>query len=231
MNDSLDNPVWNALVGPHSRFALGRGQARHYPREMAPFSAIARADDKAYADLAMDLPNGLEARLFRPTDEPLPNGWIGIDAFPMLQMVMHRLPSEVPSTPQPVDLSIHDRASLLELAQVAKPGPFGSRTVELGTFIGVRDNGRLVAMAGERMRISGYVELSAIATHPEGRGRGLARSLTYCLANRAFARGETPFLHVRVDNTSAVSVYRRLGFEIRRKIWVLWRKPAPGAAP
>jgi len=81
-------------------------------------------------------------------------------------------------------------------------------------------------MAGERMRLPGYVELSAIATHPKARGRGLAGFLTYSLAKRAFDRGETPFLHVRLENTAAVSLYRKLGFEVRRELWVLWRKPA-----
>lgn len=230
-NDPLDNPVWHALVGPHARFATGQGQARHYPREIAPFSAIENASDGAYADLAAGLPVGIEARLFRPTNEPLPTRWIGIDAFPMHQMVMRQLPNDFPQGPEPIDLTPQDAPSLMELAQIAKPGPFGPRTAELGAFIGIVDGSRLIAMAGERMRLAGYVELSAIATHPEARGRGLAGWLTYCLASRVIQRGETPFLHVRSENTAAVSVYRRLGFEVRRETWVLWRKPATAAAP
>ncbi len=225
MHDHLENPVWHALTGPHARFAIGQGQARHYPREMAPFSAIANDAAEAYADLAPGLPPGLEARLFRLTDEPLPPGWLKVDAFPMLQMVMTRLPAETSVIAPAIDLTRGDMSCMMELAQIAKPGPFGPRTIELGSYVGVRDGSRLVAMAGERMRLPGYVELSAIATHPEARGRGLAGCLTLCLAKRAMNRGETAFLHVRPENKAAVSLYQRLGFEIRRELWVLWRKP------
>jgi predicted GNAT family acetyltransferase len=113
---------------------------------------------------------------------------------------------------------------MMELAEIAKPGPFGPRTRDLGDFVGVRNGARLVAMAGERMRLPGHVELSAIAVHPEARGRGLAGCLTYALARRALTRGEKPFLHVRPETTVAVSLYRRLGFGVRRELWVLWRK-------
>jgi len=224
MTDPLDNPVWQALVGPHARFAIGRGQARHYPRDMAPFSAIADDTTEAYADLACDLPIGIEARLFRPSDEPLPSGWLKVDAFPLLQMVMAELPVGAPLGGSPIDLTRDDVASMMELAEIAKPGPFGPRTTELGSFVGVRSGASLVAMAGERLRLPGYVELSAIAVHPDARGRGLATCLTYALARRALSRGEKPFLHVRPENTAAVSLYRRLGFEVRRELWVLWRK-------
>ena len=155
----------------------------------------------------------LEARLFRLTDEPLPPGWLKVDAFPMLQMVMTRLPAETSVIASAIDLTRDDISCMMELAQIAKPGPFGPRTIELGSYVGVRDGSRLVAMAGERMRLPGYVELSAIATHPEARGRGLAGCLTLCLAKRAMNRGETAFLHVRPENTAAVSLYQRLGFE------------------
>ena len=224
MTDPLDNPVWQALVGPHARFAVGRGQARQYPRDLAPFSAIANDTTEAYADLACDLPSGIEARLFRPSNEPLPWGWLQVDAFPMLQMVLAKLPAEAPVGGSPIDLTRDDLASMMELAEIAKPGPFGPRTTELGSFVGVRSGTSLVAMAGERMRLPGHVELSAIAVHPDARGRGLAACLTYGLAKRALSRGERPFLHVRPDNTAALSVYRRLGFQVRRELWVLWRK-------
>jgi ribosomal protein S18 acetylase RimI-like enzyme len=224
MTIDLDNPVWHSLVGPQARFAAGHGQARHYPCDMAPFSAIENGSDSAYADLASDLPHGIEARLFRVSDEPLPPGWMRVDAFPMLQMVMARLPGDAPVGPAPIDLTLDDVPAMMELAELAKPGPFGRRTIELGAFIGVRDGTRLIAMSGERMRLTGYVELSAIATHPEVRSRGLAGWLTYCLAKRALSHGETPFLHVRPENKPAVSLYRRLGFEVRREIRVLWIK-------
>ena len=108
MSNDLDNPVWHALIGPHARFAVGHGQARHYLRDMAPFSAIENGSDTAYADLASDLPPGIEARLFRSCDEPLPSGWLKVEAFPMLQMVMARLPGDAPVGPRPIDLTVDD---------------------------------------------------------------------------------------------------------------------------
>lgn len=228
MDTPLDNPVWHALIGPHRDLAIGRGAARQYPRDVAPFAGLKDGSVKAYVDLARDLPPGLEARLFRPADEPLPLGWEALDTFPMLQMIATRAPEQQGSAGAQkrtiAVLSPADRNAMRELVAIAKPGPFGPRTSELGRYLGVWEDGRLIAMAGERLRVQGHVELSGIATHPAARGRGFAAMLTEHLMRLAFAQGELPFLHVRVGNP-AIALYRRLGFEMRRQIWVLWRKP------
>jgi len=219
----LDNPVWHALTGPHGVHALGRGKARHYPRDMAPFSAIAEPGDAAYADLAADLPAGTEARLFRPDVEPLPDGWEETSSFPMLQMVASRAPTIADASI--VALTPADAPAMLDLAAATQPGPFGRRTPLLGHYLGIRRDGRLVAMAGERLRLPGHVELSAICVHPEARGRGHAAALTGMLMQRAVDNGLVPFLHVRRENKAAVELYHRLGFETRRELVVLWRRP------
>ena len=219
----LDNPVWHALDGPHRVHALGRGLARHYPRDMAPFSAIAEPSAAAYADLAADLPAGTEARLFRPDVEPLPDGWQEISCFPMLQMVATRPPEET-DLPAAV-LSEADAPAMVDLVAATEPGPFGRRTPLLGRYLGIRHGARLMAMAGERLRLPGHVELSAICVHPEARGKGYAAALTRSLMREVLAAGEVPFLHVRPDNEPAVALYRRLGFETRRELVVLWRRP------
>jgi predicted GNAT family acetyltransferase len=120
-------------------------------------------------------------------------------------------------------------AEMLALADIAKPGPFSTRTVLLGDYVGIREPtaGRLLAMADERVRLPGYVELSAICVHPEARGRGLGRILTHRLAEQALRRGEVPFLHVFPDNP-ATSLYARWGFQERARPWVIWRRPVPG---
>ena len=223
MEHVLDNPVWHALIGPHRTHALGRGLARHYPREIAPFSAIVEASDAAYADLAVDLPPGAEARLFRPREEPLSRGWQQLDCFAMLQMIARVVPKHVSEVG--TLLAEADSRAMADLVTIAKPGPFGPRTPLLGRYFGVKDGDRLLAMAGERMRLPGYVELSAICAHPEARGRGYAIGLTLQLMRLAFDRGEVPFLHVRPDNAAAVALYRRLGFETRRELVVTWRRP------
>ena len=219
----LDNPVWHALVGLHRQHALGRGLARHYPRDIAPFSAIAEPIAAAYADLAVDLPAGTEARLFRPQAEPLPGGWEETNRFALLQMVASQRPEQGGS---PVTVLSHaDAAAMLDLVAATEPGPFGKHTALLGRYVGIRHGDRLVAMAGERLRVPGHVELIAICVHPEARGKGYGVALTRELMRHAFAQGERPFLHVRPDNAAAVRLYRSLGFETRRELVVLWRRP------
>jgi len=219
----LDNPVWHALTGPHLGHAIGNGRARHYPRDMAPFSAIAEPTEAAYADLAADLPANTEARLFRPGEEPLPRGWAELDCFPMLQMVASGV-SEGGDTVGSL-LSPADATAMMDLVAATKPGPFGPRTPILGRYLGIWHDDRLVAMAGERLRVPGHVELSAICVHPETRGKGYAAALTRRLMRLVFAGGEVPFLHVRPDNAGAIALYKRLGFETRRELVVLWRRP------
>lgn len=223
MEHVLDNPVWHALIGPHRAHAVGRGLARHYPRDMTPFSAIVEASDAAYVDLAVDLPRGAEARLFRSREEPISRGWRQLDCFPMLQMVASTASMQVSEVG--TLLSEADSSAMADLVAITKPGPFGPRTPLLGRYLGVRDGARLLAMAGERMWLPGYVELSAICAHPEARGRGYAAGLTLQLMRLAFDRGDVPFLHVRPDNATAVALYRRLGFETRRELVVTWRRP------
>jgi ribosomal protein S18 acetylase RimI-like enzyme len=229
MSEPLDNPVWHALTGPHAGFALGRGAARHYPRDIAPFSAIAEPTASAYGDLAADLPPGLEARLFRPTDEATPPGWETISARPIVQMAADGTMPEPAATDSIVPLGEADAEEMLALAEAARPGPFGRRTVLLGHYVGVRRDGRLVAMAGERFQLPGHVELSAICVHPDCRGMGFGSGLTRHLAHRARAHGEVPFLHVFPENP-AMRVYARLGFRERARLWVLWRRPQTGTS-
>jgi ribosomal protein S18 acetylase RimI-like enzyme len=127
----------------------------------------------------------------------------------------------------PATLGEDDTQDMLDLAEIAKPGPFGPRTCWLGRYIGFRDGGRLVAMGGERFRLPGFVELSAISVHPDAGGRGLGSAITLTLAHQALARGETPFLHVFPDNPAA-ALYQRLGFRERARLWVIWRRVATG---
>ena len=230
----LDNPAWHALTGPHAHLALGKGAARHYPRDVAPYSAIAEPTQAAHADLAADLPPGAEARLFRPREECAPAGWETLSARPIMQMIADRsgLPAALAGEADIVPLGPGEAPEMLELVRLTRPGPFASRTPLLGRYVGLRDaaTGRLTAMAGERFCMPGHVELSAIAVLPEARGRGHGATLTAALARAAFGRGDVPFLHVYEDNPAA-ALYARLGFRERRKLWVLlWRRVAPGIA-
>jgi len=117
------------------------------------------------------------------------------------------------------ELGPKDSPEMVELAHLTKPGPFGTRTHELGTYLGIRREGKLVAMAGERLKVPGYTEVSAVCTHPAHTGKGYARVLMMQVMEGIRRRGEIPFLHVRQDNTRAVELYERLGFRTRRVVY------------
>jgi ribosomal protein S18 acetylase RimI-like enzyme len=225
----LDNPVWDALMGPHARFAIGKGRARHYPREVTLFSAIEEPTAAAYEDLAVDLPDRTEAVLFRPENEPPVAGWETTSARPIIQMTL----ADLSGRPKPLDgettivrLGAADVPEILGLVEVTRPGPFSRRTIELGRYVGVRDavTRRLIAIGGERFCFERHVELSAIAVRPEARGQGLGAAITGDVARAVIARGQVPFLHVFPDNPAA-RLYARLGFRERARLWVLRCRP------
>jgi predicted GNAT family acetyltransferase len=220
----LDNPVWHALGGPQARFAVSAPRARGFQPEMAPFFAIADTSEAAYRDLRGILGAAPEARLFRAREEPVPPGWTRTFAKPIVQMVCVRPPH--PSSDADVQaLGRADVADMMALAAATKPGPFAARTAELGAFAGIRVDGRLVAMAGERFRLPGIAEISAICTLPACRGRGYGRALVAHLVQAILARGETPILHVFPDNP-ALKLYEAMGFRERARLRVVWLAPA-----
>ena len=148
---------------------------------------------------------------------------VGKNRFPLLQMV-----ASGPSNGADIAaslLTVADIAAMTDLVAATEPGPFGLRTPLLGRYLGIWQGERLVAMAGERLRVPGHVELSAICVRPEARGQGYAAALTVRLMRLAFEGGEVPFLHVRPDNVGAVALYKRLGFATRRELVVMWRRP------
>lgn len=220
----LDNPVWHALGGPQAAFAVKRPHARRFDPEVAPFFAIEEPSERAYRDIGDLLGASPEARLFRPEAEPAPPGWSKSFEKPIVQMI---LPPAValPSVPSAIiELGPGDRPAMIELAERTKPGPFAARTPELGTFLGLHDGGRLVAMAGERLRLPGWVEISAVAVDPEYRGRGYGKALTAALASRIRAASQMPFLHVYSD-IPAFGLYKAMGFVPRTTLTVIWLAP------
>lgn len=230
--NSLDNPAWFALTGPHSGFASGGGLARHYPREIAPYSAIADASPRAIEDLDIELPSQGEVRMFRPAKEPPPRGWQVLSAHPILQMEIKYadLPRRFPAERRITALDVSHVREMLELVHIARPGPFYLKTPLMGSYVGIRDNEsqRLVGMIGERFSLNGFVELSALAVLPSARCAGLGAALLASHTRAAFERGLQPFLHVYGDNP-AVPTYRRLGYRDRAVLWVLlWARDGGG---
>ncbi|MEV6952224.1 GNAT family N-acetyltransferase [Streptomyces sp. NPDC051183] len=212
----LDNPVWAALTGPHRGFAeIGpRGLSARYTADASPFAALADPQDpQAWADLA-ELSGPGQGVWVTGLLTP-PAGWDTVASIPGIQLDGRAVRGE--ADPGAVRLGPADVPEMLELVALTRPGPFFDRTVELGTYLGIRHEGRLVAMAGERMRPPGWSEISAVCTHPEHRGRGLADRLVRAVAAAARERGDSPFLHAAADNAPAIRLYEAMGFTRRRE--------------
>lgn len=220
----LDNPVWHALGGPQAQFALKRPHARRLDAEIGPFFAIEEPSDKAYRDIGDLLGKSPEARLFRPEVEPAPPGWSKTFEKPIVQMILPGAASLASVPSSIIELGPGDRPAMLELAERAKPGPFLARTPELGTYLGLHDGDKLIAMAGERLRLPGWVEISAVAVDPDYRGKGHGKALTAALASRIRAGGAMPFLHV-YDDIPAFGLYKKMGFVPRTTLTVIWLAP------
>jgi len=210
----LDNPIWDALGSSQARFAESRGSARRFTPAVSLLAGLREPSPEGFAALASLTAAGESVGLFFAAPVAPPPGWAVVREGPLLQMV-HR-GGEIAGLPAPyAELGEADVPEMLALTALTKPGPFGARTRELGWYIGLREGGRLAAMAGERLRVPGFTEVSAICTHPEHLGRGHARSLTAAVAARIQARGETPFLHVLPGNARARDFYGRMGFAPR----------------
>ncbi len=212
----LDAPVWHSLTGPHAGLAQRHGSAGRYAPEVSPFAAIAPdAGADGLADLAVLIgPGALAVVAFLGQDPP--QGWsVELDR-PGVQMVGTHL--EAAPDREAVPLGPDDVPEILDLVGRTRPGPFLARTVELGGYLGIRREGVLVAMAGQRMHPPGYTEISAVCTDEAHRGRGLASRLVRAVGAAVQARGETPMLHAAAANSGAIGLYESLGFEIRRGV-------------
>lgn len=236
--DQLDRSVWNALHGPHAALARRRGRVVAYPADVASFASLPQ--DPAppdWADAAALVGGGGGGVLLLTGDVPEPPaGWSVLVDLPGVQMVATDALASVPDDEaEPLDLDDPaDVADALALVARTQPGPFFPRTMAMGTYLGVRRAGRLVAMAGERLHPPGAVEISAVCTDAAWRGQGLGTRLVHAVAHGVRERGEVPFLHASASNTGAIRLYEQLGFRLRRTTRFLALRPpteAPGAPP
>jgi GNAT superfamily N-acetyltransferase len=221
----LDNPAMAALLGPHAYLAERHGVALRYPAEVSPFVAL---PDQPGADAWDDL-----AKLTSPAGvvstagvaaEPAP-GWHVVMRIDGVQLVADQAVGAHDADAIP--LGPADVPEMLDLAARTRPGPFLPRTIEFGGYLGIRCDGVLAAMAGERLRPPGWTEISAVCTAPEFRGQGLASRLTLAVTAAIRDRGDSPFLHAAAENVSAIQLYLALGFRLRRQAeFVVVRAPS-----
>lgn len=213
----LDRPVWLALTTRQAPLALGDRRALRLAPDYGVFAAAADDSAESQAALADLCPAGGGIALVELNEPAPPPGLTVIDRGLCWQMLAETLTPGDAAFPIAA-LGEADAAEMFELATLTRPGPFFARTHQLGEFVGVRVDGHLAAMAGERMQAPGFTEVSGVCTHPDHRGHGFAAGLTRRVASRILARGETPFLHVYETNTAAIRVYQALGFKLRRKL-------------
>ncbi|MEN5170213.1 GNAT family N-acetyltransferase [Brevundimonas pondensis] len=231
MTHPLDRAVFNALTTRLSRFTtpdsgpdLGSGAVRLDP-EVGVF--LAAADDtaqsrKAMAELARRYPGaGLVEREDGPMAEVLPEGAPVAAQVALVQMTATALTPAGPAAQMDdviEELGEADAPAMLALATLTRPGPFRSRTRELGPFVGIKQDGQLVAMAGRRLRVDGFTELSGVCTHPDYRGKGYAAALSRVVVSEILATGEAAFLHAFADHETTIAFYRGLGFQTRARM-------------
>lgn len=211
---ALDNPIWQALTTCQAHFAKSSGTARKFLPDISLLAGFEQPTQQGYESLASVLERGERAGLFLQSPPAPSPKWKIILSIPLLQMI-HEKSQPAESKQIFVQLAAADVPEMLALTQLTKPGPFNQRTHEMGDYFGIRKDGKLVAMSGERLRLPGFSEISAVCTRPDHLGQGHASALMSLLIERIRSRGETPFLHVRPDNTRAIAVYERLGFSKR----------------
>ena len=227
----LDNPAYASLCGAHAQLAQVRGRARRYPADVAPFLALpSRPSAQDWEDAAaLVAPGTFVAGRYGAAE--LPGGWRAVQAFDLVQMVEEQVTGV--DCAEAIPLGAADVPEMLELVAATEPGPFLSRTIELGDYLGIRRDGALVAMAGERFRPDGWTEISAVCTKADHRGQGLASRLMGALIAGIQRRSERAFLHVMSTNTGATRLYEALGFRVRQRatLTVVTREPLRDAQP
>jgi predicted GNAT family acetyltransferase len=220
MNHVLDNPLYNALLSGCKRFASGSDEVKYFPKEVSPFAGTSDLSATSLTTLYNILPGG-RAVVFITAQQPeIPSQWQVVHQSKVYQMMGDSVSTTDTNHTDIVPLTLADVPQMLSLTKLTNPGPFEERTIEFGDYSGIFNDGQLVAMAGQRLHIDDYIEVSAVCTHPDHLGKGYARALILHTIKQIAAMGKTPFLHVRTDNTRAIEVYKSMGFTVRQELFV-----------
>lgn len=221
---ALDNPFWSSLTTGHAHLAQGATLARRYPVAISPIAGLSGVERENVAALQALVEVGDDMAATGTLVPTLPQNWETLHESRLTQMIRTERSLLPEGDVTPSILGAVDVPDMLALVGITKPGPFRPRTIELGTYIGLRDGKRLVAMAGERLWIGDFREVSAVCTHPDAQGRGYARALISRVINRMLRAAQTPLLHVERANKRAIDLYLALGFVRRAEFPLLYAK-------
>lgn len=216
----LDNPAWSALSSADNHFNIGNDAVKYFSADISPFLGIANWDEKHQQELLHYLPSDRSFAVMVAASFKLIDTLENVFATTLYQLVFENFKTEYAAemfqTIQP--LGNEHISEMLALTALTKPGPFYTNTHAFGNYVGIFQNNQLVAMAGERLHLNDYTEISAVCTHPDFTGKGLGSILVAYLANKITEKGQTPFLHVRKDNVGAIRVYEKVGFVVRKEM-------------
>lgn len=217
----LDNPVWNALNTANKALGSGTEAVKYYHPNISPFVGLEENTPENLGVLYELVPpkDGVYG-LVAETEPQIPKPWTLVRAVPIFQMVCAQPKVQREFREPLVPLSNIHIAQMMALTTLANPGPFEENTIAFGHYEGIFEGEQLVAMAGQRMHLPPYAEISAVCTHPNFRGRGHAQQLMASQINRMHAQGTTPFLHVAKENLGAIKIYEGLGFTTRKALCV-----------
>jgi len=218
MDHVLDNPLFNALLTGCKHFAEGSDDVKYFPKEVSPFAGTRDLSTDSIAALYNMLPADRIVALITARQLEIPGQWTVIHQSAVYQMMGDKVLLPAADHEEIVTLTNNDVAQMLTLTKLTNPGPFEERTIEFGNYTGIFNGDKLVAMAGQRLHIDDYLEVSAVCTDPDHLGKGYARALIFHQIKKIRAMGKTPILHVRTDNTRAIEVYKTLGFTIRQQL-------------
>jgi ribosomal protein S18 acetylase RimI-like enzyme len=215
VNHLLHNPVYNALLNGDKHLSFGTEQVKYFDEQVSPFAGFHQDYKNGFADLYEQLPTGRKILYAIPAFISQPKGWQIQHEIKGLQFVYegNEIKSEFPNVKPLTEMHVEE---MMQLVKLTKPGPFGLRTIDFGSYYGIFENDKLVAMTGQRLHIENYTEISAVCSHPNHSGKGYATILLQHQLQIILQKAEQPFLHVREDNERAIDLYQRLGFTVSR---------------